>query len=172
MPEKVRPFAARYQKDLKLDTRYKAIPHPEDLHVTLYFIGSCDEDKITGLSAGLRDLARSHSPFTIEMDRVDFFGSPRGPRVVYLGFAENRPLQSLQKDVSGTVHVELGLSPSRDRFTPHVTIAKKKKTEEPLSLSPEPFDPCLITVDSFQLFEIHPARSPKYVALETFKLGG
>ncbi|MFC0230325.1 RNA 2',3'-cyclic phosphodiesterase [Bhargavaea ullalensis] len=171
MPKQVHPVAGQFQQSENLRERYKAIPHPDDLHVTLFFIGSMDEQKLEDLEESLQEAALSHRPFEIRLDRFDFFGPKTGPRVVYLGLEESRPLQLLQQDVTRAVGRSLGLPPEGKQFTPHVTIAKKRKTDERLEFSPEPLGPISVSVQSFQLFTIHPALNPKYETVRSFMLG-
>ena len=60
--------------------------------------------------------------------------------------------------------------PISDRFTPHVTIAKKRKTSDKVIIQKENFEPIEIPVQSFSLFSVHPEKSPKYESIETFQL--
>ncbi|SIT84726.1 RNA 2',3'-cyclic phosphodiesterase [Edaphobacillus lindanitolerans] len=172
MPEQVRPIAEDFQESKDLRKHYKSIPHPEDLHVTLFFIGALDGEKVAALSDSLHSAAQRHAPFVARLDRFDFFGSAAGPRVVYLGFSPSKPLADLQKDVTDAVARSIGAPRKDNRFTPHVTIAKKRKTDEHPGFHPEQLDPSDIAVSSFELFTIHPSRNPKYETVETFKLGG
>ncbi|EMR06052.1 hypothetical protein C772_02032 [Bhargavaea cecembensis DSE10] len=125
---------------------------------------------ISKLSVQLRSLSERHPGFTIQVDGFNFFGPSTGPRVTYLSVTKNMLLERLQKDVSAAVTAVTGL-PSKDRFVPHITIAKKRKTDERLALSSDLFDPYPVSVDNFHLFQIHPHNTPKYEPIETFPLG-
>ncbi|MFC7364614.1 MULTISPECIES: RNA 2',3'-cyclic phosphodiesterase [Bhargavaea] len=169
IPSDVQPIAEKYLSQYRLADRYKVVSHPEDLHITLFYLGACDDRMLAKLSARLRTIAEEHTAFTIQIDGFNFFGPPSGPRVTYLSVTKNRVLERLQKDVTAAVTEVTGL-PSKDRFVPHITIAKKRKTDERLSLSSDLFDPYPISVDCFQLFKVQPQRTPKYETVESFVL--
>ena len=82
---------------------------------------------------------------------------------------ESNALSNLQGEIDETVATQLG-RPISDRFTPHVTIAKKRKTTDQLDIQKEQWQPIEIPIASFALFTIHPDQSPKYEAVETFTL--
>jgi RNA 2',3'-cyclic 3'-phosphodiesterase len=167
IPSAVQPLADKYLELHRLADRYKVVSHPEDLHITLFYLGACDDQKLSKLSVRLRSLAEQHSAFSIQIDGFNFFGPSSGPSVTYLSVTKNRLLEHLQKDVSDAVTAEMGL-PSKDRFVPHITIAKKRKTQERLALSPDSFQPYPVSVDGFHLFAIHPQNTPKYEQAEFF----
>ncbi|MEK5069028.1 RNA 2',3'-cyclic phosphodiesterase [Sporosarcina sp. FSL K6-1508] len=158
-----------FKKKYELDATYKVIPHTEDLHVTLFYVGAVGEQYLHTLKKSLAEVAAAHSSFSIYMDGLSYFGPSSGPRVVYLSVGQSPKLSALQKEVESTVAKQLDM-PISDRFTPHVTIAKKRKTADKLSIQKEDFKPIEVQVYSFSLFTIHPERSPKYEAIETFLL--
>jgi RNA 2',3'-cyclic 3'-phosphodiesterase len=156
-----------YKTKYQLTEAYKVIPHPEDLHVTLLFIGAMSEKSLPSLIEKLQMIANKTPVFNMHIDGLSYFGSPSGPRVVYLSIEENKVLSTLQKEIDESIAVQLNRSVS-DRFTPHITIAKKRKTKEGLFIEKEKFEQIVAPVTSFALFTIHPNKSPKYEAVETF----
>ena len=158
-----------YKSKYQLTEAYKVIPHPDDLHVTLHFIGAMSEQSLPLLTKNLRMIAGKTPPFNIDVDGLSYFGSPSGPRVVYLSIEESDTLSTLHKHIDETVAAQFN-QPISDRFTPHITIAKKRKTTEKLFIQKEQWKPIGVPVSSFALFTIHPDKSPKYEAIETFKL--
>lgn len=170
IPPDIQPLAEKYLDRHRLADRYKVISHPEDLHITLFYLGACDDQMLAELSSRLRSIAGQHPAFSVQIDGFNFFGPSSGPRVTYLSVTKNLFLERLQKDISVAVTAVTGL-PSKDRFVPHMTLAKKRKTDERLSLSPDSFDPHPIHVDQFHLFKIRPQHTPKYESAEDFQLG-
>ncbi|WP_041075890.1 RNA 2',3'-cyclic phosphodiesterase [Bacillus sp. OxB-1] len=162
----VEKYLAKYQ----LPSQYKVIPHPEDLHITLLFLGDVDSQRLPAIRQQLSDIANNSSAFQLTVDGLSFFGSPKGPRVVYLSVSHPPELDALQQSVNTKITALLG-KPLDNRFTPHITIAKKRKEgQPPLSLAKESFDPIPFLVTEFTLFTIHPQNSPKYEAVEVFRV--
>jgi 2'-5' RNA ligase len=97
---------------------------PEQLHLTLRFIGDADE----GLFATIRDgLGGIRAPsFPIALKGVGCFPSPRRPRVVWVGTEAGDPLFHLQREVERIVS-EAGVAPDEKRFSPHITLARLRE---------------------------------------------
>ncbi|MEK5037667.1 RNA 2',3'-cyclic phosphodiesterase [Sporosarcina sp. FSL K6-3457] len=158
-------FKQKYQ----LETTYKIIPHLEDLHVTLLYLGAVPSELLPLLKTELLKIAARHSTFSMHADGLSYFGSSAGPRVVYLSIGESKALSSLQREIEHTIAKQLD-RPISERFIPHVTIAKKRKTTDELAIQKEKIPPIEVSVESFSLFAVHPDQSPKYEAIETFEL--
>lgn len=158
-------FKMKYQ----LETTYKVIPHVEDLHVTLLYLGAVPEELLLLLKTELSQIATRHQAFAIHIDGLSYFGASTGPRVVYLSVEESVALSALQREIEHTITKQLERSIS-ERFIPHVTVAKKRKTTDDLFIQKERIQPIEVPVQSFSLFAIHPDRSPKYEAIEIFGL--
>ena len=158
-----------FQKKYELDTAFKVIPHIEDLHVTLFYLGAVAEQHLPTLKSKLLVIADDNPHFSMYVDGLSYFGSSTSPRVVYLSIGKSLKLSALQKEVEITVAKQLDM-PISNQFTPHVTIAKKRKTTDKLSIQKENSEPIEVPVHSFSLFTIHPDKSPKYEAIETFQL--
>jgi len=94
---------------------------PEQLHLTVRFIGEVEEhvfEEIRDRLGGVRV-----DPFEIELCGVGHF-PPRGqPRVLWAGIARSDSLRLLHQRVD-SVLVRAGLPPERRKFSPHITLAR------------------------------------------------
>ncbi len=98
---------------------------PEQLHLTLRFIGEVDGGMFQDIQEGLGDTGVDQ--FTLQLDGVGFF-PPRGrPRVVWVGLRPCDGLLHLQRRIESCL-VALGLEPETRKFAPHITIARLKNT--------------------------------------------
>lgn len=162
----VRFFREKYN----LSTAYKAIPHMDDLHITLLFIGALPEGEIADLVQGLTTVASQQTAFNLSVSGLSYFGSPKGPRVVYLSVEPSTELDKLQQSIALIGRSDLGIE-SDKHFTPHITIAKKRKLTSDFAIPKESYAPIEFTVNGFSLFRIHPSETPKYEIIEHFSLG-
>jgi len=169
MPEQIHTIATSKQEELHLRQFYKAIPHPADLHITLLFIGSFPHEKLQSMQEILKRISEKHNSFTLQIDGVSSFGSNRTPRVIYLSVEDCEPLYHLNQDIVEKAGIFLN-NPKKERFVPHVTIAKKWKGAEGLDFQKQSFSPIQVKVNSFSLFEINPSRTPKYHPVETYEI--
>lgn len=169
MPTSIEQQVEAFRNQYQLRSHYKVIPHVEDLHITLYFLGSVNDNDLPALQQLLTDIARKQQAFPLQLTGLSYFGAASGPRVVYLAADENKLLTALQKEMAQLVTEQLQLQPD-NRFTPHVTIAKKKKSQDKHPIQKEPMEPVDISVNDFSLFKISPQQTPKYKAIATFPL--
>jgi 2'-5' RNA ligase len=135
------------------------------LHVTLAFLGSQPRDALAGITAALRDEARTTRPFTLEP----------------LRYRETRSVGMLVLDdpsgeataLAGRLHVrlhDLGVyEPERRRWLPHLTVLRFR--DQPR------LDPPLPAVGPFApsgaaafLSRLHPSGA-RYEVLESCSLG-
>jgi 2'-5' RNA ligase len=146
---------------------------PDNLHLTLRFVGEVDEptaDAIDQALAGIRQPA-----FALTLAGVGLFGQPRGVSTLWVGVARNDALVQLQDRVERAM-VRAGVAPERRRFHPHVTLARLKAT--PVArLEPFLAGNNLLTapmeVDRFTLFSSHLGRGdPVYRAECDYPLDG
>jgi len=151
----------------------------ESMHLTLKFIGEVDELAIPGAIDALGPAAEGAEPFTMRVAGVSGFPSRGRPRVIHVGIEEpGRALTALQAAVEAAVAEELGVSPERRRWTPHVTLGRVKdarrcpRVEEIAAAVPDQ-DFGRVDVDSFVLMasELRP-NGAVYTPVHRFPLGG
>lgn len=99
---------------------------PEQLHLTLRFLGEQTEDSLEQLADCVLSVGRSHPPVDLLLDRAGAFPDRRRARVVWLGVAESRPLQDLYDDLSLSLQNTVGIPPERRRFHPHLTLGRSR----------------------------------------------
>jgi 2'-5' RNA ligase len=94
---------------------------PENLHLTLRFIGDVEEPEVAEIDKALAGI--DEAGFSLGLSGVGLFGTPDRPRVLWAGVAASAALSHLQAKVERAVTL-VGLEPERQRFTPHVTLGR------------------------------------------------
>ncbi|HSR55521.1 MAG TPA: RNA 2',3'-cyclic phosphodiesterase [Alphaproteobacteria bacterium] len=132
---------------------------PENMHLTLRFIGNVDDLAIEEVDEAL---SRVRSPaFDLEIAGVGEFSRGRRPVMLWAGVNPDPDLMDLQRRIESAV-VKGGFPPEGRRFTPHVTLARIKNgargrvrdfIEENNLLRVEP-----VPVTCFTLFSSHLGR--------------
>ena len=147
---------------------------PENMHVTLRFIGEVDRDTAEDIDA---TLAEVRAPaFALKLSGVGSFQSGRRVRVVWAGIEPCEALVRLHGKVESAV-VRTGLESERRRFKSHITLARLKNTpsakvgdyiEDRNAFAVEPFP-----VPHFTLFRSHLGREgAHYESLADYPLAG
>jgi 2'-5' RNA ligase len=101
---------------------------PENLHLTLRFIGEAPRHIAEEIDAALHAL-RGRS-FAIEIAGVGIFEKSGRLSTLYAGVERNQSLDHLQGKIE-TALQRIGLAPERKRFAPHITLARLDGTAEP-----------------------------------------
>ncbi|PKU23470.1 RNA 2',3'-cyclic phosphodiesterase [Telmatospirillum siberiense] len=128
---------------------------PENLHLTLRFIGEIDEamaDDIDGQLAAVRAQA-----FSLELGGLGTFDSGRRAHHLWIGVKRAPALTHLQEKIESAV-VRGGCAPERRHFQPHVTLARLK--DPPLGrlqdfIAGHNLFQAELTVSRFTLFSSH-----------------
>lgn len=138
LPEPVRRRLARLVADAPSGVRPV---RPEQLHVTLHFIGETDDAAVAALAAtlaacgtsvpsrrtagvsSLRSRETSRPAFTIDITGVGVFPPHGRPTVLWAGVADDDDLRTLHADVAGAL-ASCGFAAERRPWVPHVTLAR------------------------------------------------
>ena len=123
----------------RLDGRFSQqlrVTVPEQLHLTLCFLGDVAESMVPDLSAALAATTARHNPFLMELAGVGRFPDHGMPRVVWAGMrsAELR-CERLQEDLGKSV-AEFGVAADGKPFTPHITVARVRRGTRPQACKP------------------------------------
>lgn len=101
-------------------------PASDNLHLTLVFLGECDEEQ-TAKAAGAMDKIR-FAPFPISIERVGRFKRDRGA-LWWAGVAESKPLMDLQQTLTDQL-TALGFTLEKRKYTPHITLGRDIITDD------------------------------------------
>ena len=96
---------------------------PENLHLTLRFLGEIDRRDAEDIDAALAEIRAPSFPLSIA--GVDRFGDNRRLRQLWAGVEPHPGLLRLQSKVESAV-VRSGMAPERRKFKPHITLARFK----------------------------------------------
>lgn len=101
---------------------------PENIHLTLHFLGDVEEKHIETIVNALNDVSLAHSAFSLELTNLGCFPSPRRPRIVWVGLSgETRTLIDLQQRLGKRLKDAIGFLPDSRSYSPHLTIGRVKK---------------------------------------------
>ncbi len=99
---------------------------PENVHVTLKFLGEVQEGAVPELEKVMRRAAEGVRPFSVRLRGTGVFPNPRKPRVVWAGMEGTEPL-ALMVAVLEEGCEPLGFRRERRSFSPHLTLARVRE---------------------------------------------
>jgi RNA 2',3'-cyclic 3'-phosphodiesterase len=98
---------------------------PENIHLTLVFLGNTDEHRIPDIERILKSVCNRTQNFEISLKGFGVFKNISDPRVAWAGLYHSDKLATLQGLIAGALS-EAGISIQDKPFVPHVTIGRIK----------------------------------------------
>jgi 2'-5' RNA ligase len=122
IPSAVRENLAALLESLRTVSPQTRWVRPENLHVTLKFMGEVPETKLAATRSALAGV-RSDQPTTVDFRGLGFFPHEKHPRVFWAGIDASPNLKTLAADIERAME-KLGIPRERRPFSPHLTLAR------------------------------------------------
>lgn len=160
--------------------------HPDDLHVTLHFLGDTPGSRMDAIQRAIAETAAGTAPFALTLTRPDTFGAPDAPRILWLGLAEpdrSGALARLHRALAPGLKAA-GCALEERPYRAHVTLARQGGAGfsrqaaldawQTVSESWQPLqqEPLQWTAAAVTLFQSHLGRRPSYEKIREFPLSG
>lgn len=108
--------------------------HPENMHLTIKYLGETNEDVLEDLKSGIKNVVNTIEPFTISYGKCGVFPSPQKARVIWVGLNEgHEETLKLHEKVESAV-VSLGLPPEERAYSPHLTLGRVRYQLSPAAV--------------------------------------
>ncbi len=103
---------------------------PQNLHITLQFIGEVDRNTLTELLKTTQEVAASFRPFKITYKGLGVFPHVKRPRILWVGVEGGAGiLKRLARTVEVANRKVKNIRPDTKPFHPHVTICRMKRVD-------------------------------------------
>jgi 2'-5' RNA ligase len=150
--------------------------HPEDVHITLQFLGDATPEIAEALAADLRQLASQTQPLRLHAEGLGVFGPPMAPTILWAGVAgELEALHALQSQIE-RICARHGFEAEARAYRPHLTLARRTRGAFSRAALAKAALPAGVTaewpVQDIVLYRSHIGRKPAYEPLGVFPLGG
>ncbi len=110
---------------------------PHGIHLTLAFLGELRDEQLVEVIHAAEEAAQKASPFEYRLKGLGIFGSPRHPRVIWMGVedlpsgkVQGSPLQQVHHVLSRELELR-GFEAEKRPFSPHLTLARIKQQLSP-----------------------------------------
>lgn len=106
---------------------------PENIHLSLKFLGDVDDAREPELHSALQQAAGSRTearPITVQIEGFGVFPDYHRPRVLWAGVAPDPALELLQHGVE-QAFAPLGFPTEARAFRPHVTVGRAGREARP-----------------------------------------
>ncbi len=150
-------IAAVQRRFLPLDLKASWV-RPENVHLTLKFLGNIHPDRVSEIGHVLKTVAGEFGPFSLSFSELGMFPKSGGPRVLWMGVKDpGQTLPALHRRVQAGLE-SLGFEPENRPYSPHLTLARIKSPKngrllrEQVKTKPE-VEPVVFEVDRIVLFQ-------------------
>jgi RNA 2',3'-cyclic 3'-phosphodiesterase len=100
---------------------------PDNLHVTLLFLGEVDNRTLPDLCRAVQDAVAEQPAFPMSIEGTGCFPNPRRPRVLWVGVGLGAQEVCAVHDAAEAALLDLGCYRREERkYTPHVTLGRIK----------------------------------------------
>jgi RNA 2',3'-cyclic 3'-phosphodiesterase len=132
IPSTVRENLSALMAELKAISREPRWVRPENLHVTLKFLGEVADARVDAIRAALGGV-RSKQPVALDFRGMGFFPNEKHPRVFWAGMEASPNLKQLAGDIEAAME-KSGIAREQRPFSPHLTLARIESRAMPEKL--------------------------------------
>lgn len=125
LPEPVRERLGQVIGQLRQDlpnAPVRWVP-PENIHLTLKFLGDVSVANVEMLNRILETITSGFQSFEFSVGGLDAFPSARRPRVVWVGVQAPQDLLTMQRSID-TETARMGYQSDSRAYTPHLTLGR------------------------------------------------
>lgn len=131
----------------KYATNYSLV-NVSNLHLTLQFVGEADTNQIDKIIDCIKAVKAKVTPFAFTLF---YFGTFKNNTITYLGGKESKELRNIHNLLYDEL-VSCGFTNIEDKFTPHITIARKTKYQNADELLQTKLHKIVLNCDNITLF--------------------
>lgn len=128
LPQDIKDSLAKLQNRLKETGADVKWVEPQNIHLTLKFLGERDEKKVKQISQVIEKVALGRSTFAARIASLGAFPGIKSPRVIWVGINQgDSETKEIAKELEEEI-AKIGI-PKEDRpFSSHITIGRTRSS--------------------------------------------
>jgi 2'-5' RNA ligase len=137
LTQEIRDYLAGIQGELKKCRADVKWVQPENIHLTLKFLGERDEKKIEKIKEALEETAREKNCFSVRLYNIGAFPKIDSPRVIWVGIDKGeKETKEIAYELEEKI-AKIGIPKEDKPFSSHITIARIRSPADRASLVQE-----------------------------------
>ncbi|WP_413378971.1 RNA 2',3'-cyclic phosphodiesterase [Alkalihalobacillus sp. 1P02AB] len=169
LPADIKSVLNQYTRLIKDSYPFQRWVHPEDYHLTLFFLGTCEDKTKQNLVKQLYLGVNHLSPFQLTLGQAGTFGQVAKPRIFWQSVL-NEPALVHNQQLIASICERFGYEVDSRPFAPHITLARKWNAPFDYEPPPKLQKISAWSVTEFCLFQTNIKSVPKYEVVATFPL--
>jgi len=124
LPKEIKKSLADLQENLKTSGSDVKWVLPENIHLTLKFLGEIDDEEINQINPVLDDIAKDKKAFSISLSSLGAFPKISSPRVIWVGIKDGEnQVQEIAQGLEQRL-AKIGIPRETREFSTHITIGR------------------------------------------------
>ena len=126
IPLEIKEKIETLSKELKTSKLPVRLVRPENIHLTIIFLGSVDQEAIDNIKQRLQGIADEFLAFKVKLNGIGVFPHLRKPRVIWAGLdGDTEKLANFRDDLQEELR-PLGFNSEKRPFRAHITLGRFK----------------------------------------------
>ena len=128
LPQEIKDFLSQLQEELKATGADVKWVKPDNIHLTLKFLGEIDDKKLEKIIEIIDEAAKEKDKFQVRISSLGAFPKIDFPRVIWVGIdTPDKDIKQIAESLEEKI-AKIGI-PKEDRpFSSHITIGRTKST--------------------------------------------
>lgn len=138
LPREIKSFLAELQNKLKESGADVKWVEPQNIHLTLKFIGEIDENKLDQIARIIENVAQDKKTFSICLSSIGAFPKIDYPRIIWIGIDDKGDTETKQiaEELEDNL-TKIGIPKEGRLFSSHITIGRTRSTQNRNKLAQE-----------------------------------
>jgi RNA 2',3'-cyclic 3'-phosphodiesterase len=145
----------KYLRSLQDSLPEEGLSKNKDFHLTLMFLGDCNEEQKAQIEGALGKI--KFKPFDFSLTKIGHFGGRYYTRVLWVGIDAQSELKRLQEKIEDRLS-SFGFDADRRPYHPHISLARGSTPGSSDAINKHGIgevERMEVIVNSYQLFESH-----------------
>ena len=135
LPEAVGSLLGKVQQNLRALRLKAGWVHPQNIHLTLKFLGNITTADIDKVGMAMKAAAEDFKPFTLTVGGIGFFPGIKRPRVIWVGVGgQTQELFALQRSLEDRL-AAAGFPKEKRSFKGHLTLGRFRNVPDSAAIS-------------------------------------
>ena len=122
------PKLVQFENEIKNSGANVKLVEPENIHITLKFLGDTDEKHTDRIEEIIKDAVKDSDSFEIKLKGAGVFPNQNYIKVMWIGIENGEQIGKIASKIDEKIS-ELGFEKERRRFSAHLTIARVKSAK-------------------------------------------
>ncbi len=134
LPQEIKSQLAKIQKQLSASGADAKWVEPENIHLTLKFLGEINPEQQNQIIAILKEIGAKHSEFFAQITSVGAFPKLDYPRIIWAGIDQgNKEIKAIAQKLEEELE-KIGIPKEGREFASHITIARVRSGKNRIEL--------------------------------------